>query len=153
MPSFWKQDNWTCPLFRVRIRVKHPGKFRRTHPDGGEDRVELVSWPTSQLSRLIRTRVTGLANPSMVVGVVEVLWTKTCRISMTQGSNKMSRKCRSKVLVWSWVWSAHAFNPSTWEAQGDGSLILRPPRSKSEFKDIQASVVQETIRNIKLICM
>jgi hypothetical protein len=32
---------------------------------------------------------------------------------------------------------AHAFNPSTWEAEAGGFLSSRPASSKSEFQDSQ----------------
>jgi hypothetical protein len=42
---------------------------------------------------------------------------------------------------------AHAFNPSTWEAEAGGFLSLRPAWSMSEFQDSQGYTEKHCLKN------
>jgi hypothetical protein len=44
---------------------------------------------------------------------------------------------------------AHAFNPSTWEAEAGGFLSLRPDGLQSEFQDSQGYTEKPCLKNKK----
>jgi hypothetical protein len=45
---------------------------------------------------------------------------------------------------------AHAFNPSTWEAEASGFLSLMPAWSTSEFQDSQGYTEKPCLKKIKI---